>query len=208
MKKDIDTFIAEERAEILSKYDRVRHYRDKLNIERNMGWKQCMKHECVSCGCFRADRRVSILTLGRMLTLTSIRSLTVLDFCSKLQLSSPSPSSASHHVNVFNIRVFISAPAKKSCQLPARSRRRYEHFKLGLCSHTSHMQRPKCLSISPQQKLQELKRVEKWLKMVKNWDKYRNSEKVCESFQPHTSHFWPYFHLSCTQSVVLFPFSL
>lgn len=35
----------------------------------------------------------------------------------------------------------------------------------------------KCLS-SRQQKQQELERVEKWLKMVKKWDKYRNSEKV------------------------------
>lgn len=34
-----------------------------------------------------------------------------------------------------------------------------------------------CLS-SLQQKQQELERVEKWLKMVKKWDKYKNSEKV------------------------------
>uniref|UniRef100_A0A3Q1CG64 USP6 N-terminal-like protein n=1 Tax=Amphiprion ocellaris TaxID=80972 RepID=A0A3Q1CG64_AMPOC len=34
-----------------------------------------------------------------------------------------------------------------------------------------------CLS-STQQKQQEIERVEKWLKMTKKWDKYRNSEKL------------------------------
>lgn len=69
---------------------------DKETLETNK--KQIMderheKDECVSCGCFRAGKRVSTLTLGRMLTSTSIRSLTVLVFCSKLQLSFPSLSS-------------------------------------------------------------------------------------------------------------------
>lgn len=161
----------------------------------------------VSCGCFRAGTRVLTLTLGRMLTSTSIRSPTVLVFCSKLQLSFPSLSSVSH-VSVFkrpwviSPRFFISTPARKSCQLPARWRRRYEHFK------PSHMcwEADKYPSVSPQQKQQELKRVEKWLKMVKNWDKYRNSEKVCV---------WPHFHLLVPHNVlnhfyfilIFFPFS-
>lgn len=29
-----------------------------------------------------------------------------------------------------------------------------------------------------QQKQQEMERVQKWLKMVQKWDKYRNSERV------------------------------
>lgn len=88
----------------------------------------------MSCGCFRAGTRVLTLTLGRMLTSTSIRSPTVLVFCSKLQLSFPSLSSVSHHVSVFkrpwviSPRFLISTPARKSCQLPARWRRRYEHL--------------------------------------------------------------------------------
>lgn len=53
---------------------------------------------------------------------------------------------------------------------------------------------PDRLSIPPQQKQQELKRVEKWLKMVKNWDKYRNSEKVCEAFHPVLTSL-PLFHV-------------
>lgn len=45
---------------------------------------------------------------------------------------------------------------------------------------------PICLC-SPQQKHHEIERVEKWLKMVKNWNKYRNSEKVCfPLFSIHT----------------------
>ncbi|XP_067356839.1 TBC1 domain family member 3K isoform X2 [Channa argus] len=33
-------------------------------------------------------------------------------------------------------------------------------------------------ALEEKQKCQEMERVEKWLKMVKNWDKYRNSEKL------------------------------
>lgn len=33
-------------------------------------------------------------------------------------------------------------------------------------------------ALEERQKLQEIERVEKWLKMVKNWDKYKNSEKL------------------------------
>ncbi|KPP66578.1 USP6 N-terminal-like protein-like [Scleropages formosus] len=33
-------------------------------------------------------------------------------------------------------------------------------------------------AVEEKQKLQEIERVEKWLKMVKKWDKYRNSEKM------------------------------
>lgn len=33
-------------------------------------------------------------------------------------------------------------------------------------------------AVEEKQKLQEIERVEKWLKMVKNWDKYKNSEKL------------------------------
>ncbi|GLD60185.1 USP6 N-terminal-like protein [Lates japonicus] len=33
-------------------------------------------------------------------------------------------------------------------------------------------------ALEEKQKQQEIERVEKWLKMVKNWDKYRNSEKL------------------------------
>ncbi|XP_074534500.1 uncharacterized protein LOC141797023 [Halichoeres trimaculatus] len=33
-------------------------------------------------------------------------------------------------------------------------------------------------ALEEKQKLQEVERVEKWLKMVKNWDKYKNSEKL------------------------------
>lgn len=33
-------------------------------------------------------------------------------------------------------------------------------------------------ALEEKQKLQEIERVEKWLKMVKNWDKYKNSEKL------------------------------
>lgn len=45
-------------------------------------------------------------------------------------------------------------------------------------SHTDHMY---VRLSSPQQKHQEIERVAKWLKMVKKWDKYKNSEKVCNS---------------------------
>lgn len=42
--------------------------------------------------------------------------------------------------------------------------------------------------LSPlQQKHLEIERVEKWLKMVKKWDKYRNSEKVCNSVAVDTT---------------------
>ncbi|XP_023811947.1 USP6 N-terminal-like protein isoform X1 [Oryzias latipes] len=33
--------------------------------------------------------------------------------------------------------------------------------------------------LEEKQKQQELERLPKWLKMVKKWDKYRSSEKVC-----------------------------
>lgn len=50
MKKDIDTFIVEERAEILSKYDRVRplllkrHSQQRKIHYKRMNSKQMMKH--------------------------------------------------------------------------------------------------------------------------------------------------------------------
>lgn len=72
---------------------------------------------------------------------------------------------------------------------------------------------PDCLSIPPQQKQQELKRVEKWLKMVKNWDKYRNTEKVCEAFHPLLTSL-PLFHIPAIYCIIsvfslkrCFPFS-
>ncbi|KAM9352071.1 uncharacterized protein ABDE67_006931 [Symphorus nematophorus] len=37
---------------------------------------------------------------------------------------------------------------------------------------------PTPTALEEKQKQQEIERVEKWLKMVKNWDKYRNSEKL------------------------------
>lgn len=37
-----------------------------------------------------------------------------------------------------------------------------------------------CPDVTQQLKHQEIERKEKWLKMVKKWDKYRNSEKVRE----------------------------
>lgn len=36
-------------------------------------------------------------------------------------------------------------------------------------------------SFSTQQKHMEVERTTKWLKMLKSWDKYKNSEKVCSS---------------------------
>uniref|UniRef100_H3CYN4 USP6 N-terminal-like protein n=2 Tax=Tetraodon nigroviridis TaxID=99883 RepID=H3CYN4_TETNG len=92
MKKDIDTFIAEERAEILSKYDRGRH--EGLNIDP---W------EDADFNIYKVTDRFGFLHEEEL----------------------PTPS-----------------------------------------------------AIEEKQKQQELKRVEKWLKMVKNWDKYRNSEKL------------------------------
>lgn len=48
-----------------------------------------------------------------------------------------------------------------------------------------HKQWTRCIkcNVSPQRKQQEIERVGKWLKMVKNWEKYRSSEKVCEAMQ-------------------------
>lgn len=166
-------------------------------------------HECVSSGCFRADRRVSTLTLGRMLTSTSIRSPTVLAFCSKLQLSSPSlcPLSTSHvcHVHVLKTPSIILSPSsflgflpsEEELPTPSALEEKVHTFEPDLCFCISLIcwEAPEHLSIPPQQKQQELKRVEKWLKMVKNWDKYRNSEKVCEAFHPHANSVWPHFHL-------------
>lgn len=37
---------------------------------------------------------------------------------------------------------------------------------------------PTPTALEEKQKLQEIERVEKWVKMVKNWDKYKNSEKL------------------------------
>lgn len=82
------------------------------------------------------------------------------------------------------------APVRKSCQHPVRWKRRYEFLTCVLSSYfdLAHVIQPfshvdpiyVCLS-SLQHKQQEIERVEKWLKMVKNWDKYRNTEKVCTS---------------------------
>ncbi|TWW75617.1 USP6 N-terminal-like protein [Takifugu flavidus] len=92
MKKDIDTFIAEERAEILSKYDRGR--REGVNIDP---W------EDADFNIYKVTDRFGFLHEEEL----------------------PTPS-----------------------------------------------------ALEEKQKQQDLKRVEKWLKMVKNWDKYRNSEKL------------------------------
>lgn len=96
---------------------------------------------------------------------------------------------SSKHLRSFRLSgFFFSAPARRSCQLPALWRRRYEVSKPGLCLFLSLFrscwETPERFSLTSQQKQQDLKRVEKWLKMVKNWDKYRNSEKVCEAFHP------------------------
>ncbi|KAM4723079.1 uncharacterized protein WCC33_009298 [Rhinophrynus dorsalis] len=37
---------------------------------------------------------------------------------------------------------------------------------------------PSCSAVEEKQKLQEIERVDKWLKMLKKWTKYRNSEKM------------------------------
>lgn len=73
---------------------------------------------------------------------------------------------------------------------------------------------------SPQQKQQEIERVEKWLKMVKNWDKYRNSDKVNNHTPTYRfnlalanfffffftlSYVMNYFHISF---LICFPFPL
>lgn len=67
----------------------------------------------------------------------------------------------------------------------------------------------KC-NVSPQRKQQEIERVGKWLKMVKNWEKYRNSEKVCEACtQTCSFDFYPcvpFFLLSYVMNY--FPFLL
>ena len=60
---------------------------------------------------------------------------------------------------------------------------------------------------SPQQKLQEIERVEKWLKMVKKWDKYRNSDKVFTelAYTNLLSQFRPRFPFEELPYAVLFP---
>lgn len=125
-----------------------------------------------------------------MLTSTSIRSPTVLVFCSKLQLSSPSLSCVPHHVKVFTTPGIIASlsplfhfcPSEEELPTPSALEEKVRIFDGSSVSIFTHAE--KDLSISPQQKQQELKRVEKWLKMVKNWDKYRNSEKVCVASPP------------------------
>lgn len=133
------------------------------------------------------------MTFGRMLTSTSIRSPTVLAFCSKLQLSFP-----------LSVRCLASCGCLKntfdrfiSSFLPQRGRAANSQCAGGegmkilrrasVSIYCSCWETPELLSLPSQQKQQELKRVEKWLKMVKNWDKYRNSEKVCEAFHPLTT---------------------
>ncbi|CAJ1057388.1 USP6 N-terminal-like protein isoform X2 [Xyrichtys novacula] len=92
MKKDIDTLIAEERAEIISKYDKGR--KEGVNID----------------SCEDAD------------------------------------------FSIFKFTDRFGFMHEK--ELPART------------------------ALEEKQKLQEIERVDKWLKMVKNWDKYKNSEKL------------------------------
>lgn len=104
------------------------------------------------CGCFRAGRRVSTLTHGRMLTTASIRLLTASASCSKLldlklwQLPCGGLNSLifptlwwrlilvlnlyySLNVSLSNtccvLYFFLSAPVRKSCQHPVRLKRRY-----------------------------------------------------------------------------------
>lgn len=184
---------------------------------------QCFLIRLCDLWCFRAGRRVSKLTHGRMLTTASIRSLTASDSCSKLhdlklwQLPRSSLNSRclflSHFLSFIRLTLswcrtlvlntldyplsvplsntccvfLICAPVRKSCQHPVRLKRRYQLYKVQILAlHALHF-RTFTFAVdymhvrlsSPQQKQQEIERVEKWLKMVKNWDKYRHSEKVC-----------------------------
>lgn len=175
------------------------------------------------CGYFRAGRRVSTSTHGRMLTTASLSSLTASASCSKLHSDTflvvaqipkeylnllldsishyhsffPAHIMVMSHLSYFWCMLCISAPVRKSCQHLVHLKKRYELFccmtnpdfdlacNIITSYHTQHMY--VCLS-SPQQKQQELERVEKWLKMVKNWDKYRNSDKVCNSAVTPVTH--------------------
>lgn len=47
------------------------------------------------------------------------------------------------------------------------------------CSHTEEVLNVSLL-VSTQQKHMELERTTKWVKMLKSWDKYKNSEKVTD----------------------------
>nr|XP_029506394.1 USP6 N-terminal-like protein [Oncorhynchus nerka] len=49
-------------------------------------------------------------------------------------------------------------------------------------------------SVEEKQKHIEVERTSKWLKMMKSWDKYKNSEKVRSLFLPH--HLSPFLHSS------------
>lgn len=146
MKKDIDTFIAGERAEILSKYDRVgRPLLKKHSQQKKMNSKSL---ECVcpvgvsgqERGCQNwplggrwlqhlYDHRpiwfsaVSYSCLNPLCRLSHIMSMSL----KRLGSSHPFP------------RFFVSSLARKRCRIPAWSRRRYEPFKPGLCFHMSHV---------------------------------------------------------------------
>lgn len=153
-----------------------------------------------------------------MLTSTSIRSPTVSAFCSKLQLFFPlCPLSrimlmSSKHLRPFRLFVFFSAPARKSCQLPAHWRRRYEDSKPGLCLRLYFAHAGKHLNVS----------LFLFSKSSRTWSEWRNGSRwwrtgtstgTVKRYVKHSTHlpsqFWPHFHLFLFPlCVLLFPFSL
>lgn len=150
-----------------------------------------------------------------MLTSTSIRSPTVSAFCSKLQLFFPLSvlclASCWFLQNTFDhfVSVFFSAPARKSCQLPAHWRRRYEDYKPGLCLSLYFTHAGKHLNVS----------LFLLSKSSRTWSEWRNGSRwwrtgtstgTVKRYVKHSTHlssqFWPHFHLFLFPlCVLLFP---
>lgn len=159
------------------------------------------------CVCHRAGRMGWTSTHGRMQTTTSTRLLTALAFCSKLKLPFGGLNSSSWCARLF---VTLKPPAG-DVQSRHWRRSRVSSFSHQWASAADsqcnwgkgaatlrlltldndllclpfgaflNQNARFVLIVAQQQKHQEIERVEKWLKMVKKWDKYRNSEKASTS---------------------------
>lgn len=158
------------------------------------------------CVCHRAGRMGWTLTHGRMQTTTSTRLLTALAFCSKFPLVVwillhsvlaslslwnllPAGDVQSRHwrrsrVSSFSHQWARAADSQCSWRKGAATLTLLTLDNDLLCLPFGAFLNQNArfvLIVAQQQKHQEIERVEKWLKMVKKWDKYRNSEKASPS---------------------------